>query len=388
MITPEQLEIRALALEFAEGEIRPGVAEWDAERELPDALFEQLAELGFWGTRVPEDGGGLGLDAVTWSLVLEALAWGDASVATVLGVHSGPVVHAIQRFGSPEQRERWLPPLASGETIGTLALAEDEAGSDTPAMAMRVEPDGDGWTLTGTKRWVAGADRAGLLLAFGRAPGEEGENGITAFLVPAQTEGVRVSRRERMMGLAATGTATVEFDEVRLPDDARLEGDGYAIALEALIPGHVAVAAVATGISQAAMEHALDYAGERRQFDTPIWEFGAIQEKLAGMATRIAGARALTLDAADLVDGHGSAAVGLPSSRRARAAMAKVTASASAMWIADEAVQIYGGYGYMRDYPVEKLLRDAKGTELYHGTNEVLRMVVARDTVRQRLDVD
>lgn len=385
MPTAEQLEIRSLALEFARGEIRPHVEEWDAAAQLPDELFEKLGELGFLGMRVPEAHGGLELDAVTYLLAVEALSWGDPSVALSVSIHGGPVTRALATKGSQEQKGRWLPALASGKTLGAFALSEPDAGSDPSALSTTARGSDDGWRLDGAKRWVTNGGRAGLVLLFARTGGEPGEReGISAFLLPGGWEGVRVGRRERTLGLRASETVTLELEGVTLPPEALLgqEGEGYALAMEVLTVGRLGASAQALGIAQAAYEHALRYAGEREQFDQPLHRFGAVREKLADMATRIAQARALTLEVAGRLDGAGQATLAVPGSLRAGAAMAKVSASETAMWVSDEAVQIFGGYGYMRDYPVEKLMRDAKGTEIYEGANEVLRMLIAADAVR------
>ncbi len=383
MLTAEQLEIRAMAREFSRGEIRPHVEDWDTERALPEEIFQKLAELGFLGMRVPEAHGGLALDATTYLTALEALAWGDASVALSLSIHNGPVTRALLGWGTEAQQERWLPPLAAGEFLAAFALSERDAGSDPSSLAAEARPSGDGWILDGTKAWVTNGDRAGLLLVFARTG--ESRDGISAFLVPRETPGIEVVGRDRTLGLSASETVTLGLSEVFLPREAMLgaPGEGFEIAMDALTIGRLGIAAQSLGIAQAAFEHALDYSGEREQFGHSLHRFGGIEEKLAGMAIRIAQARALTLEVAAFVDGDGGPSEELPSSLRARTAMAKVAASEAAMWTADEAVQIYGGYGYMRDYPVERLMRDAKGTEIYEGANEVLRMLVARHTVRE-----
>ena len=388
MVSAEQLEIRGMARDFAAGELRPHTAEWDAARELPGDLYPKLAELGFLGMRVPEEHGGLALDMVTYLLALESLSWGDAAAALGVAIHNGPVTQLLLERGTDDQRARWLPPMATGEMLGVFALSEADAGSDPGALALRAEKDGDGWCLTGEKRWVTNGDRGGLLVVFARTAGESGDReGITAFLVPRDAAGISVTRRERTLGLSASETVGLAFQETPVPGDAVLgeEGNGYPLAMEALIPGRLGIAAQALGIAQAAYEHALAYAGEREQFGRSLTRFGAIREKLAGMAVRIAGARAHLLGVARRMDpeGGGGDSLTLPSSLRAGAAMAKIMASEAAMWVTDEAVQIFGGYGYMRDYPVEKLMRDAKGTEIYEGSNEVLRNLVAADAVRE-----
>lgn len=381
--TPEQLEIQSLARDFAEGELRPHTADWDAAKALDDGVFESLAELGFLGMLVPEEQGGLGFDLTTYLLVLEELARGDATVALGVAIHNGPVTGMVVRHGSDDQKARWLPALASGDALGAFALSEEQAGSDPSAMETRAVRDGDGWVLNGEKRWVTNGGRAGLVMVMART---DDEGGIGAFLVEPSTEGYTVTGGETTMGLRASETAKVSLDDVRLPGDALLgEADhGLRYALEALDVGRVGIAALSVGIARAAMEHAVRYALEREQFGRSISEFGAIQAKLADMQHKISGARALTHRAGEAV--QAAARGGVPRTGAdgltARAAIAKLAASEAATWVADEAVQIFGGYGYMRDYPVEKLLRDAKGTEIFEGTNEILRHVIAREVLR------
>jgi alkylation response protein AidB-like acyl-CoA dehydrogenase len=374
MLTAEQQEIRGLAREFAERSIRPHSAHWDESGELGEGIFGDLSELGFLGMRVPEEFGGLGLDTVTYVAALEALAWGDASVALSVQIHSGPAVDLLLGHGSQAQKERWLPAMAAGECVAAFALSEEGSGSDPGSLETRARRVGDGWSISGTKRWVTNGDRAGMAVVFART-GEENE--IGAFLVPREAEGYEVLDREKTLGFAASETVTVRFSDVQVGPEALLgdPGRGLAFALQALEIGRLGVAALALGIADAALEHALRYSGERVQFGRPIGHFGAIQEKLAGMVSRIHSARQTVLAAAARRDGP-SPADGL--SLAAEAAVAKLVATESAVWVADEAIQIFGGYGYMREYPVEKLLRDAKGTEIFEGTSEVLRWLVAR----------
>jgi acyl-CoA dehydrogenase len=394
-VSAEALEIRALAREFAERELRPHAEAWDAAREVPAEVFAALGEMGFLGVRAPEEHGGLDLDLPTALLAVEALAWGESAVGLSVAIHAGPVTRTLRRFGTPEQQARWLPLLATGEGLGAFALSETDAGSDVGAVAARGKRDGGEWVLSGEKRWVTNGDRAGLVLLFARTGGEPGEvSGLSAFLLPGDAEGVAVTHRERTMGMCSASTVTLSLDGVRIPADALLgtEGAGWEVARDAIVHGRLFIAAQALGIAQAAQEHALRYAREREQFGRPLGGFGGVQEKLAGMAIRIAGARALLLDTAARVDRAGgelrggeaeAGALHAPRSLEAAAAMAKIAATEAAMWTSDEAVQIFGGYGYMRDYPVEKLMRDAKGTEIYEGSNEVLRWVVARDLIRE-----
>ncbi|MGD8319916.1 MAG: acyl-CoA dehydrogenase family protein [Gemmatimonadota bacterium] len=381
-LAAEQLEIQALARDFADGELRPHAAAWDEARALDESIFAKLAELGFLGMRVPESLGGLGFDASTYLLVLEELARGDASVALSVAIHSGPVCGMILRHGTEAQKEAWLPRLASGELVGAFALSEAEAGSDVGAVATLADSDGDGWTLNGAKRWVTNGTRGGLVVIFAGT----GEKKLGAFLVEPSAEGYEVRDTERTLGLRASQTVTVALDGVRVGAEALLgEPDaGMGYAMEALDEGRVGIAAQAVGIARAAMEHAVRYALERHQFGQALADFGAIQAKIAEMHRRIMAARALTRGAAEALEAHtrGEQPRTGPDGLTARAAVAKVTASEAATWVADEAIQIFGGYGYMRDYPVEKLLRDAKGTEIYEGTSEIMRHVIAREVLR------
>ena len=373
-----------MARDFAAGEIRPHAAEWDAARELDPAVFDKLAELGFLGMGVPEEYGGLGLDSSTYLLALEELAWGDAALALSVAIHNGPVAALLLAHGSDEQRGRHLPAMAAGEALGAFALSEESAGSDAGSLTCEAVPDGDGWVLGGAKRWVTNGARAGLVVVFARTdPAATRGHGIGAFLVDPSAEGYSVTGREKTMGLRASETVSIALDGVRVGPEAVI-GDpteGFRYALEALDVGRLGISAQAVGIAQAAFEHSVAYALERKQFGRPIAEFGAIQGKLADMAARITGARELVHAVARTMEdvGCGSGA----GSRPARAASAKLLASETASWVADEAVQIFGGYGYMRDYPVEKLLRDAKGTEIYEGTSEILRLVIAREVLKE-----
>ena len=386
-----QAQIQALAREFADRELRPRSAAWDQARALDDRVFRQLGELGFLGMTVAENAGGLGLDLLTYVIVLEELARGDAAVALSVGVHNGPVAALLARHGSEAVKGALLPALASGERLGAFALSEPLAGSDlspgdawAPVVSTKAIADGNGWRLTGSKSWVANGQRAGLAVVFART----GERALGAFVVELPADGWRVTHRERTMGLAASETVTVELDGVRVAHDRALGGPGagLALALEALDLARLGTAAQAVGIARAALEHAVGYAKQREQFGQAIAHFGGIQEKLAEMARRVTAARAVThAAAARLAGGGGEGPV--PGGRgldapAAWAAIAKLTASETATWVADEAVQVFGGYGYMRDYPVEKLMRDAKGTEILDGTSEMLRMVIARALLR------
>ncbi len=380
-MTDGQRELQELAREFARTELRPHAAAWDEGRALPDDVFAKLAESGFLGMLVPEEHGGLGFDLHTYLLVLEELAWGDASVALSVAIHSGPVSGMILRHGTDDQKHAWLPALASGDLLGAFALSEPDAGSDASSVTTTATRDGDGWRLDGEKRWVTNGRRAGLVLVFARTSAD----GLGVFLVRPGADGYVVGRRENTMGLRASETVSVRFDGLRLPADALL-GDvdrGLVMALEALDVGRIGIAIQAVGVGRAAIEHAAAYALEREQFGTPIGRFGALQAKLADSALGVAAGRALAYEAALAWEAtrNGTPRIG-PEGVTARAAMAKLAASEAATFAADEAIQIYGGYGYMRHYPLERLMRDAKGAEIYEGTNEIMRRVIAGEILR------
>lgn len=390
LLNEEQLELRALARDFSLGEIRPFAPKWDAERSLDPGIFTKLGELGFLGMRIPEEFGGLGLDLTSYLLILEELAWGDASVALAVAIHSGPVTSTLLRHGSEEQKSRFLPAMATGECLGAFALSEPEAGSDVRALKTRATQTPDGWVLNGKKKWVTSGERAGVFLLFARGDGGEG---IHAFVLEAGRPGVTVGKREVTMGLTAIETVELELEGVEVGPGSLLgeAGEGFEYAKEALEVGRLGIATQAVGIGRAALEHARAYAQERVQFGRTLADFQATRFKLASMANRLTAARALALCGAQALAEPGSSSCGeglypvidpeAPSAG-ALAAMAKATASEAAVWITDEAVQIFGGYGYMKDYPVEKLLRDAKGTEIYEGTNEIMRLIIAKDLLQ------
>lgn len=408
MLTAEQREIRGLAREFAEGEIRPHAAEWDRAGVFDRAVLDQLAELGFLGMLVPERYGGLGLDAATYLVVLEELARGDASLALTVAIQNGPAPRLLLAHGTEEQKSQWLPRLASGDVIAGFALSETGAGSDPASLATaaRQEKGGD-WIVSGAKRWVTNGAKADAVFVFARTDGDADRpakddtpaddraptNGrapasanrpraaVGAFLVDTDADGYRPGKRERTMGLRASETVAVELDDVRVDADRLVghRGRGLSHALDALDVGRLGIAAQAVGIAQAALEHAASYTSERRQFGKPVAAFGGVRSKLAVMATRVAASRALAREAAE----RWQAAVQTGERCSDWPAMAKLKASETAAWVTDQAVHLFGGYGYMREFPVEKLLRDAKGTEIYEGTNEILRLVIGRSVTHR-----
>ncbi|HEX2187480.1 MAG TPA: acyl-CoA dehydrogenase family protein [Longimicrobiaceae bacterium] len=378
-MTPEHQQIRDLAREFAENELRPHAEEWDREARFPREVIGKLGELGFLGMLLPEEWDGLGLDTLSYLLALEQIAWGDASVAVAMSVHNSLPTQMILAQGSPEQKERFLRPMARGEWLGAFSLSEPDSGSDSASLsAQAVRADG-GWVLNGAKAWVTNGGFGDVVVAMCRtdSPGDrKGAKGIGAFVLRTDMEGYEVGRKEDKMGQRASETVGIAFRDLFVPDDQVL-GDpsqGFVYALQGLDNGRLGIAALSIGIAQAALEHALAYAAERRQFGTAIKDFEGMQFKLADMATRVEAARALLFRAAAAKD------AGEPVTRLA--SMAKLFASEAAMYVTTQAVQVFGGYGYVKEYPVERLFRDAKVTEIYEGTSEIQRVIIARELYR------
>jgi hypothetical protein len=378
-MTEEQQQIRDLAREFAENELRPHAEEWDRDAHFPREVIAGLGELGFLGMLLPEQYDGLALDTAAYVVALEEIARGDASVAVAMSVHNSLPTQMILAHGTDAQKERWLPPMARGEMLGAFSLSEPDAGSDAAGMAANARKTDGGWVLNGAKAWVTNGGFGDVVVAMARTDtpdARRGAKGIGAFIVPTNTEGYSVGKKEDKMGQRASETVGIAFHEMFIPDD-QLLGDpsqGFIYALQGLDNGRMGIAALAIGIAQAALEHALGYAGERRQFGQPIRAFQGMQFKLANMATRIEAARALLHRAAAAKD------AGEPVSMLS--SMAKLFASEAAMYVTTEAVQVFGGYGYVKEYPVERLFRDAKVTEIYEGTSEIQRTVIARELYR------
>jgi alkylation response protein AidB-like acyl-CoA dehydrogenase len=378
-MTPEQQQIRDLAREFAEGELRPHAAEWDEKHDFPREVIAKLGELGFLGMLIPEEWDGLGLDTRSYLVALEEIARGDASVAVAMSVHNSLPTQMILAQGTDAQKERWLKPMARGEMLGAFSLSEPDAGTDAAGMTAQARKVEGGWVLNGAKAWVTNGGVGDVVVAMVRTDTPDdrrGAKGIGAFILSTRAEGYQVGRREEKMGQRASETVGIAFKEMFVPDD-QLLGDpslGFIYALQGLDNGRLGIAALAIGIAQAALEHSLAYAAERRQFGSAIRDFQGMQVKLANMATRIEAARALLYRAAEIKD------EGLPVAKYS--SMAKLFASEAAMYVTTEAVQVFGGYGYVREYPVEKLFRDAKVTEIYEGTSEIQRVVIARELYR------
>jgi alkylation response protein AidB-like acyl-CoA dehydrogenase len=370
-LSAEQREIQALAREVAESEIGPNAGTWDREHRFPAELIPRLGELGLLGVCVPEAYGGAGADFLSYILVLEELSRADAGVGVTVAVHTSAATLPILVFGSEEQKARFVPPLARGEVLGAFALTESGSGSDAGSLRTAAVPNGDGWTLSGSKQWITNGSHAGTFILFARSePETTGPQGISCFVLDAHH--VVVTREEEKLGLNSSSTADLLLDGVRVEHERLLhqEGKGFAVAMATLDGGRIGIAAQAVGIAQAAYDAALSYALERRQFGRRIAEFQAIQWKLADMATEIDAARLLTHRAAWLKQ------QGLPHTETG--AKAKLFASETARRQTGEAIQILGGYGYTKEFPVERYYRDAKITEIYEGTSEIQRLVVAR----------
>jgi alkylation response protein AidB-like acyl-CoA dehydrogenase len=375
-LTEEQREIQRVAREFAQQEIAPYIDQWDRDAYFEPSIVGKLGELGFLGMLLPEKYDGLALDTSTYLVALEEIAAVDASTAVLMSVHNSLPTQMILRYGTEEQRHRFLPPMARGELLGAFALSEPEAGSDAASLRTQAERDGDHWVLNGTKAWVTSGDSAGVIIAMARTDKQgdrRGPRGISTFIVTPDLPGFHVGKKEDKLGLRSSPTVQLVFDNLRVPVTNMLgaEGSGFVYAMQSLDNGRLGIAAQSIGIARAALEHATRYAGERKQFNKPIKEFEAIQFKLADMATRVTASRALLHAAAAAKDR------GQPVTQFS--AMAKLFASESAMWVTTQAVQIFGGYGYVKEYPVERLFRDAKVTEIYEGTSEIQRIVIARE---------
>jgi butyryl-CoA dehydrogenase len=369
--TEDQLAVQKTAREFAQQEVLPKAAEIDREHRHPEELVRRMAELGFLGIAVPDQYGGAGLDHVSYVLAMEEIARACASTAVIMSVNNSLVCDPLYRFATEAQKQQWLAPLASGKLLGCFALSEPEAGSDAAAQKTTATPDGGDWILQGTKNWITNGPVADACVLFAMNDRAAGHKGITAFIVPMKHKGVRVGTPDDKLGIRGSKSSQIFLDDVRLSGDHLLGevGGGFKIAMSTLDGGRIGIAAQALGIARAALEDALAYAQQRRTFGKPIAQHQAIAFKLADMATEIDAARLLTLRAAWLKDHK------RPYGKEA--SMAKLYASDVANRAAREAIQIFGGNGYVTEYPVERHFRDAKITEIYEGTSEIQRLVIA-----------
>ncbi|MBR8508937.1 acyl-CoA dehydrogenase family protein [Burkholderia cenocepacia] len=372
LYTEDQRMIRDAARAFATEMLAPNAAQWDHDAHLPDAIVAQLGELGLLGMIVPQELGGSYTDYVAYALAMEEVAAGDAACATMMSVHNSVGCGPILGFGTPAQKDRWLADMAAGRVIGAFCLTEPHAGSEANNLRTRAELRDGRWVLNGAKQFVTNGQRAGVAIVFAMTDPEAGKRGISAFLVPTDTPGFIVGKPEKKMGIRASDTCPITFENCAIPEENLLgnRGEGLKIALSNLEGGRIGIAAQALGIARAAFDKARRYAGERVQFGKPIAEHQAIQQKLADMAVQINAARLLVHHAAKL------RTAGLPC--LSEASQAKLFASEMAERVCSDAIQIHGGYGYLVDYEVERHYRDARITQIYEGTSEVQRMVIAR----------
>ena len=372
ILSEQQIMIRDMARQFAQEQLAPHAAEWDAAARFPQEAVDAMGALGLMGMLVPEEWGGAGIDRVSYALAVEELAAGDASCSTIMTVHNSVGCVPILQYGTPAQKERFLRPLAKGEMLACFCLTEPSTGSDASAIKTRARRDGNHWVLDGTKQFITNGSTADLAIVFAVSDPAKGKKGITAFMVPTDTPGFKVARLEKKLGLRASDTAQIVLENCRLTPDLMLgqEGEGYRIALGNLEGGRIGIAAQAIGMARAAFEAALAYAKERQTFGTAIVNHQAVQFRLADMATQIEAARALTLAAAALRE------AGKPCLKEA--SMAKLFASEMAERVCSDALQIHGGYGYLSDFPVERIYRDVRICQIYEGTSDIQRMVIGR----------
>ena len=375
-ITDEQRMIQLMVREFSRREIEPVAAENDRQGRFPAGILEKMSELGLMGMMVPARYGGAEVGAVSYSLALQEIAYACASTAVIMSVTNLSCEPLLQ-FGSEEQKEQWLPPLASGEGLGAFALTEPGAGSDAAAIKTIAVRSGDHFLLNGTKTFITNGDIADIITVMAVTdPALGAHGGVSAFIVEKDTPGFTFGKKEKKMGIRSSPTCELVFENCRIPADQLLgeEGEGFKIAMKTLDGGRIGIAAQALGIAQGAYEEALKYSRERKQFEQPIASFQAVQFMLADMALRIEASRLLVYQSA------WRASAGLSYSKES--AMAKLSASETAMWVTSKAVQVHGGYGYTRDFPVERMMRDAKITEIYEGTSEIQRIVIGSTVAR------
>jgi alkylation response protein AidB-like acyl-CoA dehydrogenase len=374
--TDDQKRIRRVAREFADGELGDKIAPYDARHEFPHAIVKKLGPLGFLGVLVPEEYGGAGLDHLSYALIVEELCRGDASVGITMWAHNSLCVNHIASFASEAQKRRYLPPLASGEVLGAWGLTEPGSGSDAAALRTRAEPRGAEWILNGSKAFITNASVCETAVVMARTDPEKGTRGVSAFILEKGTPGFSAGTPYRKLGLHASDTAELIFEDARVPAAGLLgeRGTGFAQAMQVLEGGRIAMAAMAVGIAQAAIDQSVKYMKQRTAFGRTLAEFNGLQGMIADLAAEVEVARLLTLRAAYAKD-RGEPAMHA-------AAMAKLFASETAMKAATKAVQIHGGAGYITEFPVERIFRDATLTEIGEGTSEIQRMVIARDLLK------
>ena len=373
LVTDEQQQIVDAIRDFAQERLRPFAEQWDKAHRFPREAIDEMAALGLFGMLVPEQYGGSDTGYVAYALALEEVAAGDGACSTIMSVHNSVGCVPILKFGTEQQKQQFLAPLASGAMIGAFALTEPQAGSDASSLKTRARLDGDHYILNGSKQFITSGQNAGVVIVFAVTDPEAGKRGITAFIVPTDTPGYQVARVEDKLGQHASDTCQIVFDNVRVPVANRLgeEGQGYKIALANLEGGRIGIASQSVGMARAAFEVARDYAKERQSFGKPLIEHQAVAFRLADMATRIAVARQMVLHAAALRDAGRPALV--------EASMAKLFASEMAEKVCSDALQTLGGYGYLSDFPLERIYRDVRVCQIYEGTSDIQRMVIARN---------
>ena len=375
-LTEEHIMIRDAARDFAQTELLPGVIERDEKQQFPDSLVKKMGELGFLGIMVDPKYGGSGMDTISYVLIMEELSKIDASASVIVSVNNSLVCYGIEKYGSEEQKEKYLPKLATGEKIGAFCLSEPEAGSDATSQRTTAIDKGDHYLLNGTKNWITNGGRADVYLVIAQTDKDKGSHGINAFIVEKGMEGFHVGPKENKLGIRGSDTHTLQFNDVKVPKENRIgaNGSGFRFAMKTLSGGRIGIAAQALGIASGAYELALKYSKERKAFGTEISNHQAIAFKLADMYTDISAARHLVMQAAwDKDQGN---------NYDHSSAMAKLFASKVAMDHTVEAVQIHGGNGFVKDYHVERLMRDAKITQIYEGTSEIQKIVISRSLLR------
>ena len=375
-LTTEQELIQKTAREFAKDHLAPGVIERDDKAEFPAEQIKMMGELGFMGMMVPEEWGGAGFDTITYVIAMEEIAAVELATSTIMSVNNSLVCQLFVDYGTEDQKEKYLKPLAIGEKLGAYSLSEPESGSDASNMRTFAKKEGDHYVINGTKNWVTNGINGDIVILFCMTEKSVGYKGISAFVVEKGTLGLSTGKKENKLGIRASDTCELYFENCLIPCENMIgeEGQGFKVAMKALGGGRIGIAAQALGLARAALDASISYAKERKQFGKIIGEFGAIQNKLADMATEIDAARMLVWRAAKLKDDG--------KNYYRESSMAKLYASSTAMKAATECVQIHGGYGYMQEYGVERLMRDAKITQIYEGTSEIQQLVIGRDLLK------
>jgi len=376
-LTEEQVLVRDTARQFAQEKLAPNAAEWDREARFPAEAVSEMAALGFLGMLVPPDFDGAGADNIAYALALMEVAQGDGSCSTIMSVHNSVGCMPVLRFGTPDQKERFLKPMARGESLAAFCLTEPQAGSDAAALKTRAERDGNHYVLNGVKQFITSGNQADVAIVFAVTDPEAGKKGISAFIVPTDTSGFKVASVEKKLGQKASDTCQIVLEDLRLTPDLLLgeEGQGYKIALSNLEGGRIGIASQSVGMARAAYIAARDYAKERTSFGLPILDHQAVAFRLADMKTQIHAAELMTLEAARLRD------AGQPC--LTEASMAKLFASEMAEKVTSDAIQIHGGYGYLADFPVERIYRDVRVCQIYEGTSDIQRLIIARSVAAE-----